>query len=275
MNTKYTFIIVLLLTITGCVGLLSQNDNFITTDLSINSKQSKNLIDRFNTLRAMDNLESIKHDTILDNICKILLTDNRNNCNLVLKEYFPQSYRKSAGVYDEDSVRLLLYNSGIIDYQYEIQEVSNKDTANVFSSFFLADKWNHIRAGYYKTEDKHILFKTKRYLKYDHGTAKTWCDPIEIPMGVPLDLPLTSKCYTDSIVCHFKILIPDQYYYQFYKKIPLSSEKEENIKKKEVQMIRGVSKFGEYDFTTISMGTETEMFLVILNKNNERVAVTK
>jgi len=274
MNTKYTFI-VLLLIITGCVGLLSQNDNFNPTDLSIDSKQSKNLIDRFNTLRSLENLPIIKHDTVLDNISRILLTDNRNNCHLLQQEYFPQSYRKSAGVYDEDSVRLLLYNSGIIDYQYEIQEIPDKDTADVFNSFFLADKSNHIRMGYYKSANRHILLKTKSYLKFDHATMKSWSDPILIPTGVPLDSPLTSKCYTDSIVCHFKILIPDQYYYQFYEKIPLSSEKGGNIKKKEVQMTRGVSMFGEYDFTTTSMGTETEMFLVILNKNNERIAVTK
>jgi len=103
---------------------------------------------------------------------------------------------------------------------------------------------------------------------------RSWCE-LSIPVGVPIDPmnPPSAKGHTDSIVCHFKILIPDQYYYQFYKKIPLRSEKEKNTNKKEVQMISGVSQYGEYDFTTIAMGAEADMFLVILNKKNQRVAV--
>ena len=272
MKTKSIFIIILLLMMTGF-------DSISQTDNPINHKQSKKLIDRFNTLRAKDNLESIQQDTVLDNICKILLTDNRNNSQLVLlQEHFPQSYRKSTGVYDEDSVRFLLRECGIIDYHYEIQEASDKDTAAVFNSFLLADKSNHLRMGYYRNGNRQILFKTKSYLKYSHGTWKEWCDPIVMPMGVPLDsMEFSSyKNGQDSIVYHFKILIPDQYYYQFYEKFPLSSEKGGNIKKKKVQMTRGVSMFGtDYDFTTTSMGKETNMWLIISNKKNERVAILK
>jgi len=270
MKAKSILIITLSLIITGFSCLFSQNGNStITADLPVNSKQSKNLIDRFNALRASDNLQSIKHDSVLDNISKKLLTDKTYRKS--------KKSRKTAGVFDEDSVRLLLYKSGIIDYQYEVQEILDKDTANVFNSFLLADNSNYIRAGYYKNENKHILFKTKSYLKYTHGTMKNWCDPIKIPMGVPIDPmnPPSAKCYVDSIVNYFKVLIPDQYYYQFYEKIPLSSEKGGNIKKKKVQITRGVSMYGEYDFTTIALGQKAYMFLIISNKNNERVVIIR
>ncbi len=250
MKAKYIFIITLLSTIIGLSDVFSQN-NITNADY----KQSKNLIDRYNKLRTLDNLPSTEHDTILDNVSKLLLTN--------------KTYKNSAGTYYEDSVRLLLYNNGIIDYQYEIQEISDKDTSAVFKKFLLADKSKFIRMGYYKYADRHILLKTKSYLKHDHTTALTWSDPIS-----PLNPKSEVKFYIDSIVCHFKFLIPDQYYYQFYKLIPLSSEKGGECKKK-VQMSPGVSKFGEYDFTTIAVGEEAYMFMIILNENNERVAVVK
>ena len=120
MKFKYVFIMTVLLAMTVCGNLLSQNNNSTQTNLSANHKQSKNLIDRFNKFRALENLQSIEHDTILDNVSKILLTD--------------KTFKKSKGIYNEDSVRLLLYRSGIIDYQYEIQEISDKDTATVFKT---------------------------------------------------------------------------------------------------------------------------------------------
>jgi hypothetical protein len=156
----------LLSAITGYGAVLSQNDKPITPDLSIDSKQSKNLINWYNTLRASKGLQSIEHDSILDNICKILLMDE---CKI---------YRKSKNVYSEDSVRLLLRRNGIWDYQYEVTEISDIDTASIFKKFLLKDKQDYIHMGYYKTENRHILLKTKSYLKFVFGMGITRCDPV-------------------------------------------------------------------------------------------------
>ena len=223
---------------------------------SVNHKQSKKLIDRFNMLRAMDNLESIEQDTILDNISKILLTN--------------KTYKNSAGVYNEDSVRSLLYRNGIIDYQYEIQEVSDKDTATVFNSFLLADKFDYIRMGYYSNGNRHILLKTKSYLKFNHWLITCHSDPIN-----GLENETSAKAYTDSVICYLKVLKPDEYYYQFYNRMPLNIDN--NVEKKKVQITPGISRFGEYvgeyDFGIKATGKEIYMFLIISNKNNEGVAM--
>ena len=228
------------------------------------AKRSKNLIDRFNTLRALDGLQSIEHDTILDNICKILLTDET------------KIYRKSAGVYDEDSVRLLLCEKGIIDYRYEIKEISDKDTVAVFENFLLANKWNHIRTGYYRTGSRHLLLKTESYVKFCQGLGSTRCVAEPIDIGSDFNPKQESKCYTDTLVYYFKILIPDQYYYQFYEYFPLSSEKGGNIKKEEVQTRQGIAgyywKEEEYDFGIKSIWP-IDKYSVILNKDNQRVAI--
>jgi len=253
MKAKSIFIVILLLAITGLVGLLSQNSN--VTD---NQGQSINPIDSVNTLHPTDNLESIEQDTVLDKISKILLTN--------------KSYKNSAGVYNEDSIRSLLYRSGIIDYQYEIQEISDKDTVSVFKTSTLAGKSKHIRMGSYKSANKHILFKTKNYLKFDHGRG--YARPFRADLLNP-DVKTTATVYTDSIFRYFKILEPGEYYYQFYDRIPSSVYSMDNIEKKKVQANRGVSMYGEYDVEIKAAGTETDMFLIISNKNNERVVVIK
>jgi hypothetical protein len=158
MKGKHILIVIFLALMTGYNIILSQDNNDVTSDLSIDSKQSKNLIDRYNSLRTSKGLPSIKHDTVLDNICKALLTDET------------KTFRKSADVYDEASVRLFLCENGILDYQYEIKEISDNDTTSIFKDFLLTDKWNHIRTGYYRTENKHILLKTKSYL--NHGISE-------------------------------------------------------------------------------------------------------
>ena len=234
-----------------------QHNSYITD----NRKQNTNPIDSVNTLCAMDNLESIEsieQDTVLNNISKILLTN--------------KTYKNSAGVYNEDSIRSLLYRSGIIDYQYEIQEVSDKDTASVFKAFSAGTSNHHTRMGYYKSVGRHILFKTKSYLKFDHGRGYT--HPHKVDLLNP-HAKTTVAIYTDSIFHYFKILEPDEYYYQFYDRIPSSIDNMDNIEKKKVQTNRGVSMFGEYDFVIKSAGQETDMYLIISNKNNERVVVIK
>ena len=67
-------------------------------------------------------------------------------------------------------------------------------------------------------------------MKYDHANIYTSSYPYD-----EFNPAVEIKFHTDSIFYHFKILIPDQYYYQFYEKIPLSSEKGENIKRKKIE----------------------------------------
>ncbi len=264
MKATYFSIIVLLMIMTCIYSPSSQNQKSVPSDFLVNHKQSKLLIDRFNALRKVENLQRIEHDTVLDDIGKILLTDK------------PKIYRKSTNVYNVDSVRLLLYNKGIIDYQYEIKEISDRDTASVFKDFIIADKWNHIRAGYYRTENRHILLKTKSYLKCVYVVGSSHCDPISPTIGSNLSSMQESRCYTDSLIYYFKILVPDTFYYQFHAKIPLSNEKVKEMEKNRVQIVPGKSSIcGEYDFFIKSAGQQTNMFLGVLNKENQSVVVVK
>jgi hypothetical protein len=92
---------------------------------------------------------------------------------------------------------------------------------------------------------------------------------------------LHSKSYktnvkTDSIISFFKILNPDIYNYQFYPRIPLSNERLSNVPKSEVRIVKTNNKGlwnNVYDFVIKS--TNSDMFLIISNKNNERVVVIK
>lgn len=264
MKVTYFSIIVLQMIMTWIYSLSYQNQKSVPSDFLVNHKQSELLIDRFNALRQVENLQHIEHDTVLDDIGKVLLTDKT------------KIYRKSTNVYNEDSVRLLFYNKGIIDYQYEIKEMSDRDTASVFKDFVLEDKWNHIRAGYYRTENRHILLKTKSYLKCVSVVGSSHCDPISPTIGSNLSSIQESRCYTDSLIYYFKILVPDTFYYQFHAKLPLSNEKVEEVQKKRVQMVSGKSSIcGEYDFFIKSTGQQTNMFLSVLNKENQSVVVVK
>lgn len=264
MKATYFSIIVLLMIMIWIYSPSSQNQKSVQSDFLVNHKQSKLLIDRFNTLRKLENLQRIEHDTVLDDIGKVLLTDKT------------KIYRKSTNVYNEDSVRLLLYNKGIIDYQYEIKEISDRDTASVFKDFIISDKWSHIRVGYYRTENRHMLLKTKSYLKCVYVVGSSHCDPISPIIGSNLSSIQESKCYTDSLIYYFKILVPDTFYYQFHAKIPLNNEKVEEMGMKRMERISGKSSmYCEYDFSIKSAGQQTNMFLGILNKDNQRVAVVK
>lgn len=261
MKATFIFIIMLLMIMSWIYSPLSQNQKSVPSEFLVNHKQSRMLIDRFNALRKVKNLQRIEHDTVLDNIAKILLTDKT------------KSYRKSTNVYNEDSVRLLFYNKGIIDYQYEIKEISDRDTASVFKDFVLADKWNHIRAGYYRTENKHILLKTKSYLKFDHWFISVHSEPID-----PLNNGKIAKINvnTDSIIAYFMILTPGKYYYQFYDSIPVSGNKLSNVKKYEVHTTSGSNASIDHNMHDLIIRyKDTNVFLIISNEDNERIAVVK
>ena len=126
MKAKYIFILLLLPAIAGYNSLLSQrNQNnysfkdlyVFTSALPTEHKRSENLIDKFNTLRILEGLPSIRHDTVLDNISKILLIDET------------RSFKKAQDVYNEDSVRLLLYEKGIIS----VRDITESETGIYYS----------------------------------------------------------------------------------------------------------------------------------------------
>lgn len=239
----------------GCSHSPAQNIISNITATPTEHSHSAMLIDRFNTLRELNNLGKIEHDTILDNISKILMAN--------------QFLKNAEGVYNEDSVRLLLYKNGVIDYHYTIQETLDIDTVIVYSKFLLADKSDNIRVGSFRNGVNNILFKTTSFLKFIYGTMSVHSDKMDW-----LHNQTSAKVYTDSIIHYFKILIPDEYYYQFYDHIPSNIDKMQNIKM-EQGYFENLSINENFDLIIKSRGLETEMFLIISGKNNGRVIVTK
>jgi len=248
MKIKYILIVISILNI-NCCRITPQETN--TTKHS----QSKMLIDRYNILRTEKKLPIIIQDTILDSICKILITNNQ--------------YKNRNNIFNEDSVRQLLYRNNIIDYQYEIKEISVSDTANTYNSFLISDKSNNIRLGYAKNKNKHILLKTKNYLKFERWKISVSSGSID---GFSPTTIVNVK--TDSIIGYFKTSTSDIYYYQFYSRIPLSTDKLDNIKRFEVQPIKIEDK-DQDSYELIIKFTDPDVFLIILNKDYERIAILK
>jgi hypothetical protein len=169
---------------------------------------------------------------------------------------------------------MLLYNSGIIEYQYDLKEVLDKDTTAAFNSFLLTENSKNIHVGYKKSGNKHILFKTRSYLKFDHWYVSEHSDPIDALNSNVTTIVLNIK--TDWTICYFKTSNPDKYYYQFSDHIPLSTDKMDNIKKFEVQTVRSDKKKVTQDmYDLIIKSKKPDMFLIISNKNNKRIAVVK
>lgn len=248
---------ILFIIIIPCI-LSSSQSMLAKPEQKDNQNRSKQLIIRYNKLRLKKNLPLLLHDSLIDNV--------------VSKIQLNKKYKDSKGSYKEDSIRLLLYRSGIIEYQYDMKEVLDKDTTAVFNSFLLADNSKNLRVGYKRSGNKHLLFKTKSYLKFDHWNVSVHSDPIDL-----LNSKTTkANIKTDWAICHFKTSQPDKYYYQFSKHIPLRTEKMDNIKKFEVQTVRSENKSESQDkYELIIKSTMPDVFIIISNKNNERIAVVK
>jgi hypothetical protein len=238
--------------------LCSAQSKLVTSQQKNNHNLSKQLIVRYNKLRFKKNLPLLYHDSLLDNV--------------VSKIQLNKEYKNSTGSYKEDSIRLLLYRSGIIEYQYTVKEALDKDTTAAFNSFLLADNSKNIRVGYKRSGNKHILFKTKSYLRFDHWNISVHSDPID-----PFNSKVTKTTVkTDLAICYFKTSQPGKYYYQLSDYIPLITDKMDNIKKFEVQTVRTNNKRVTQDmYDLIIKSTNPEVFLIISNKNNERIVVIK
>jgi len=252
MKARFFVIVALIVFTIFCNAESISNSDNNMTDIRDNHQQSKLLIERYNKIRQVKKLNNIIQDTILDNICRTLITNNK--------------YRNIDQTFNEDSVRHLLYRSGAIDYQYEIKEVSDKDTTAIFNSFLLADDSNTIRMGYRKNANKQILFKTKSFLQFDGWGVAAHSEFMDGFKGVT-----ETAVITDSVFCHLKTSTPGKYYYQLYNHIPLSTEKLDNIKKYEVQTVRASNNQNMYDLVIKS--TENNVFFII--SDNEKIIAVK
>ena len=248
MKIKYILIVISIFNI-NCCRITPQETN------ATKHSQSKMLVERYNLLRTEKKLPIIIQDTILDNICKVLITNNQ--------------YKNRNNIFIEDSIRQLLYRSNIIDYQYEIKETSVSDTTNTYNSFLLSDKSNNIRLGYAKNKNKHILLKTKKYLRFERWKISASSGNVD-----GFSQMTTVNLKTDSITGYFKTSTPDKYYYQFYNRIPLSTDKLDSIKRFEVQPQKNED-IDQDSYDLIIKFTDPDVFLIILNNNNERIAILK
>lgn len=141
MKIKFILIIILLLLNISCCKITSQEN------INIKHSQSKALIERYNKLRVQNKVPTIIQDTILDNICSVLITNNK--------------YRNKDNAFNEDSIRHLLYRNGVIDYQYNIQETLDNDTIASFNSFLLSDNSSNLHVGYKKKRAYTYIIQNK------------------------------------------------------------------------------------------------------------------
>ncbi|MEI7677033.1 MAG: hypothetical protein WCJ03_09655 [Bacteroidales bacterium] len=222
--------------------------------------QSKSLINRYNKIRQTKNLNKITQDTILDNVCERLIDDS--------------NYRNIDNTLNEDSIRQLLHRSGIIDYQYEVKEAFDKDTTMAFNAFLMSDNSTNINMGYNRNGNKHMLFKTKSYMKFDHWLISAHSVIIDRLNSTATKVDVK----TDSVTGYFKTLNVGRYFYQLYNRIPLSSEKLGNVKKFEVQTLDSNYKSGNTDifkYDLIIKLAVPDAYLIISNDNNERIVIIK
>ncbi|GEM_PF-2303550 len=226
---------------------------------------SRRLIEYYNKLRSLKSLPQIKHDSLLDIVTNEVLSHDIK-------------YRKSFNSFNEDSIRLLLYNKGIIDYKYELIEIANNDTISAYTKFFINDKSNNIRSGYATNDGRNLLIKTKNYIKY--GYAEVVCCSEKIDALHEKSQSSYAKVITDSITYHFKGLYPCRYWFYYSDRIPLSSE----ISKKQVLFEVRTEKttkpshlehINSSDFDLVITSKFPKKFIVIENEKNELVAIIK
>lgn len=258
---KHLFILIFL-----CVFpyfLFAQNP----LDLSIqknNIDNSKRLIEHYNKLRSLKSLPQIKHDSILDDVTNEVFSNE-------LK------YRKSFNSFNEDSIRFLLRNKGIIDYKYELIEMDDNDTISSFKKYFMLDASNNIRCGYTRKDGKNLLVKTKKYLEYGYSVSYTSSETGNYMHEKNQSTSI--KIFTDSIYYYVKAVIPGKYKFYYSDMIPLNSE----ISKDQIFFDIEIGEetnppFGNrnlLDFNLVIKSKHLDKFIVIINEKNELIAFIK
>lgn len=238
-------------------------------DLSIqknNIENSKRLIEHYNKLRSLKSLPPIKHDSILDDVTNEVLTPDIK-------------YRKSFNSFNEDSIRFLLYNKGILDYKYELIEVADNDTISSFKKFFMSDASNNIRCGYARKDGKNLYIKTRKYLEYGYAVSHISSEPGYYIDKYHPNQSSTIKIFTDSIEFHVKAVVPGKYKFYYSDKIPLNSERSKHqvffdIKTGEVTD----PPFGNrslLDFNLVIKSKYPDKYIIIENEYDELIAVIK
>lgn len=230
------------------------------------TENGKRIIEHFNKLRGLKSLPHIKYDSILD---------------IVTNEVFSHDikYRKSFNSFNEDSVRLLLYNKGIIDYKYELIETSDNDTISSFEKFFMSDASNNIRCGYARKDGKNLLVKTKSYLEYGYSRSSTHIDESvdqlhENSQSTPI------KIFTDSVEYRVKAVVPGKYKFYYSDKIPSNSEISKDQVFFDIKTVVSIDPTDDWaikfsDFNLVIKSKYPDKFIVIKNEKNELIAVIK
>lgn len=243
--------------------ILSSQNLLESSQNKDNRNRSKQLIERYNKLRSSSSLPEIKRDSVIDDVTNEIFLDIK--------------YRKSNNEFNEDSIRSLFYNRGVMDYKYEIKEIMDKDTNTVFNSFLLADNSPNIRMGYSKQGNKNLLIKTKSYLKYDFGEVYVPQVVQERSKNALQKEKLEIKI--DSVVYYVKWMIPGKYYYHYSNHIPLSSESvgidamyeiKKSVKKN--PFIKG---FDDIHTNMVLTSIHHDMYLIVTNDKNEIIAILK
>ena len=229
-----------------------------------NTENSKRLIEHYNQLRSLKSLPQIKHDSILD---------------IVTNEIFSNDikYRKSINSFNEDSIRFLLYDKGIIDYKYELIEITDNDTISSFEKNFMSDASNNIRCGYARKDGKNLLVKTKKYLEYGYSISY-----VHSETGDWLNenfQSTTLKVFTDSVKYRVKAVVSGKYKFYYSDEIPSSSETSKKQVLFEIRTETTTKPSSAYinysDFDLVITSKSPDKFIVIKNENDELIAVIK
>lgn len=229
-----------------------------------NRNRSVQLIERYNKLRSSRSLPIIKRDSLMDDVTNEILINKK--------------YRKSASEFNEDSIRSLFYDKGVMDYKFETKEILDKDTCEMFNTFLLADRSVNIRIGYSKYGSKHLLIKTKSYLKYDFGVFAC-SSSIKKDERHPNQNQEVQKTEIDTAIFYVKEIIFGKYFYHYSNHIPLSSEPVVSDKKYEVKESLIKNQFTKE--TTIAYHSlvltscRPDMYLIVTNDKDEIIAILK
>ena len=226
-----------------------------------NHSRSNQIIERYNRLRIKRSIPAIQQDTLLDNIARKIQSNKK--------------FRKSLNVYNEESIREMLYENGIIDYQYEILEFTDKDMTSACTTFLLNDLSGNLRVGTSKNNNRNILFKTKSFLKFDHWEISS--RPIVIDGLHNNSTSIKVNAINDSAKLFMKTIKKGTYSYYTTDRIPLKSDKPFITTKKPTvnKSIRKFSSRPSYDLVFTLRNDECNKYLVVVNEKNERVAILK
>lgn len=257
MRIKNLLFAVLSIVLVSCNTDYTSDIDIYVADCKVNYEQSQLLVDRLNTIRQANGIPLLYHDTILDNICRFLVTN--------------KSYIQKNGSFREDSVRQLLYENGIIDYQFSINVVPDKDTSELFNSYLLSNDFCTSHIGYLTYANKHIIVKTNSYLTFVNWFAKVHSDVID-----GFSNETTAKCYTDSVACTLRTTKSGRYYCQFCDHIPLIGENLVKLKRFEMQTVVSNVADSTQEFFDLVIGTkDVDKCFVITDEKLKRLAVLK